>query len=70
MTVFVDFKSRVKSSENTVRLLFSTEVQVTRELMQTTFLTLAAELGGYLGMILGVSFLDLNLLFQFCHKHI
>ena len=62
MKIVVNYKSRAKTSGNIVRILLSTDIEVTDEVMQKSILTLLAELGGYLGMTIGVSLLDLRFL--------
>ena len=62
MKIVVNYKSRAKTSGNIVRILLPTDIEVTDEVMQKSILTLLAELGGYLGMTIGVSLLDLRFL--------
>ena len=62
MKVQLTFQDKTKNGENFgyVRFRFRTEVEVTREIYTKTFLMLLAEIGGYLGMTVGVSLLDLK----------
>ena len=62
MKIVVNYKSRAKTIGNIVRILLPTDIEVTDEVMQKSILTLLAELGGYLGMTIGVSLLDLRFL--------
>ena len=55
------FQSRFQSQEgNEVRFDLYTDIEVMEEVMPKTCLMLFAEIGGYLGLTLGVSLLDLN----------
>ena len=45
-----------------MRFRFRTKVEVTSEMYSKTFLTFLAEIGGFLGMTIGVSLLDLKYL--------
>ena len=62
MKVQLTFEDKTKNEENfgNVRFRFRTKVEVTREIYTKTFLMLLAEIGGYLGMTIGVSLLDLK----------
>ena len=62
MKVQLTLQDKTKNDENfgNVRFRFRTKVEVTREIYTKTFLMLLAEIGGYLGMTIGVSLLDLK----------
>ena len=47
-----------------VNLVLHTKIKVLSEVMPKTLLMLVAELGGYLGLTLGVSLLDLKMCIQ------
>ena len=57
-------QSQIQSEENRVRFTLYTDIEVVSEKMSKDILTLVAELGGYLGLTVGVSLLDLKLLFS------
>ena len=61
MLIRLQFQSRFQSQEgNEVRFDLYTTIEVMEEVMPKTYLMLFAEIGGYLGLTLGVSLLDLN----------
>ena len=62
MKVQLTFQDKTKNDENfgNVRFRFRTKVEVTREIYTKTFLMLLAEIGGYMGMTIGMSLLDLK----------
>ena len=62
MKVQLTLQEKTKNDENFgyVRFRFRTKVEVTREIYTKTFLMLLAEIGGYMGMTIGVSLLDLK----------
>jgi hypothetical protein len=45
-----------------VKFLLSSKIEINEEVLHQTLLSLFAEIGGYLGLILGVSLLDLKIL--------
>ena len=45
-----------------VKFLLSSKIEINDEVLHQTLLSLFAEVGGYLGLILGVSLLDLKTL--------
>ena len=53
-------KLKINSSFGDVRFHFKTKIEVTREVYIKTFFTTLAEIGGYLGMTIGISLLDLK----------
>ena len=62
MKVQLAFQDKTQNDEKFgyVKFRFRTDVEVTREIYTKTFLMLLAEIGGYLGMTIGVSLLDLK----------
>ena len=58
-------QSKIESAENRVKFYLYTDIEVVSEKMPKNILTLVAELGGYLGLTVGVSLLDLKSLFSF-----
>ena len=59
-------QSRRSDHTNAVHFVLYTDIEVYSEVMPKTFLMLIAEVGGYLGLTLGVSLLDLKLVFTSC----
>ena len=53
-------RTNVKSLHNTISFVTYTDIEVLTEVMPKTLLMLIAEVGGYLGLTLGVSLLDLK----------
>ena len=51
---------RIKDKENIVKFTLSTEIEKSSEIQAKSAMNLLAELGGYLGLTLGVSLLDLK----------
>jgi hypothetical protein len=45
--------------EASVRLYFNSEIQIQQSILSYSILSLLAEVGGYIGLLLGVSFLDM-----------
>ena len=62
MNLRLALQSRREDTTNPVQLTLYTDIEVYSEVMPKTFLTLVAEVGGYLGLTLGVSLLDLKVL--------
>ena len=61
MNLRLALQSRRIHLENTVQFWLFTDIKIFREVMPKTVLMLVAEVGGYLGLTLGVSLLDLKL---------
>ena len=53
--------SKSESSKPRLMFMFGKTIDVSREVLAYTLFNLVAELGGYLGLTLGFSFLDINL---------
>ena len=53
--------SKSESSNPRLMFMFGKTIDVSREVLAYTPFNLVAELGGYLGLTLGFSFLDINL---------
>ena len=73
MLIRLLFQSRFESTESSVvNFVLYPDIEVMEEVMPKTLLMLYAEIGGYLGLTLGVSLLDLNFvlssLFNFAKK--
>ena len=64
MNLRLALQSRRTNTTNPVVFTLYTDIEVFSEVMPKTFLTLVAEVGGYLGLTLGVSLLDLKLVFS------
>ena len=62
------------SGPGPVKFFFSKDVSVSQEVLDYSFLSLVAELGGYLGITLGVSLLHLEaamyFIFSVCQSQI
>ena len=75
MKVQLAFQDKTQNDENFgyVKFRFRTDAEVTREIYVKTILMLLAEIGGYLGMTIGVSMLDLKwvglILKDFVHQN-
>jgi hypothetical protein len=54
-----DVSYDIIDSEALVRLYFNSEIQIQQSILAYTVLSLLAEVGGYIGLLLGVSFLDM-----------
>ena len=65
MKVRLTFFSRIEDFENELRFILHPKIEVSSEVQAKTLLTLVAEVGGYLGLTLGVSLLDLKLLVSY-----
>ena len=67
MKLSLSLQSRRHDKENKtlVNLILYTEIDIISEVMPKTLLSLVAEVGGYLGLTLGVSLLDLKTFFSF-----
>ena len=61
MLIRLLFQSRFQSNDSSVvNFVLYPDIEVLEEVMPKTHLMLYAEIGGYLGLTLGVSLLDLN----------
>ena len=65
MKVRLTFFSRIEDFENELKFILHPNIEVISEVQAKTLLTLVAEVGGYLGLTLGVSLLDLKLLLSY-----
>ena len=65
MNLRVVLQSRRNYPENRVTLILHTDIEIYSEVMAKTVLMLVAEVGGYLGLTLGVSLIDLKLCFSY-----
>ena len=63
-------QSKIESAENRVKFYLYTDIEVVSEKMPKNILMLVTELGGYLGLTVGVSLLDLKSLFSFTWKSV
>ena len=64
MNLRLVLQGRRKYPENKVDFMLYTDIEIHSEVIPKTFLTLVAEVGGYLVLTLGVSLLDLKLVFS------
>ena len=67
MNIKLGLRGRIQGA-STVTFVLHTKIQVLSEVMPKTLLMLVAELGGYLGLTLGVSLLDLKMFVQSSYK--
>ena len=63
MNMKLGLRGRIQGA-STVTFVLHTKIKVLSEVMPKTLLMLVAELGGYLGLTLGVSLLDLKTFVQ------
>ena len=63
MNIRLALKSRVPGRSRITFILYK-DIEVVREVMPKTGLMVVAEIGGYLGLTLGISLMDLKLLFN------
>jgi hypothetical protein len=47
------------NNEGLVRMYYNSDIQIQQSIMAYSVLSLLAEVGGYVGLLLGVSFLDI-----------
>jgi hypothetical protein len=49
----------MKKEEGLVRMYFNSDIQIQQSILAYSVISLLAEVGGYVGLLLGVSFLDI-----------
>lgn len=59
MTLTTTLLSSINDNSNTVTISFDEMIEVSKEVVAFTFLQMVAEVGGFIALILGVSFIDL-----------
>ena len=60
MNLRLAFRSKSKEEGGSVNFQLNTDIEVMNEVLPKTPMMLVAEVGGYLGLMLGVSVLDLK----------
>ena len=55
-------QNRIKNNDSVVKFILYKSIEVTTEVYTKSLLTLVADIGGYLGLTLGISLLDLKTL--------
>ena len=68
MKIQLNYQSKVER-RGEVRFYLDKIIQTTTQVKSYTDLHLVAEVGGYLGLTLGVSFLDMRVLFSFLRQY-
>ena len=68
MKIQLNYQSKVET-KGEVRLYLDRIIQTSIQVKSFTDLHLVAEVGGYLGLTLGVSFLDMRILFSFLRQY-
>ena len=65
MNIKLALKSKSMIPDRTINFVLYKDLEVVSEVMSKTVLTVMAEIGGYLGLTLGISLLDLKILICF-----